>query len=95
MARPSSHARGYGVAHQAERARWAPKVDAGQVDCARCGEPIIPGRPWDLGHDDNDRSVYQGPEHRHCNREAGGRNGAAVSNAKRGLQPVVRTSRDW
>lgn len=92
MTRPSSHARGYGRAHQEERARWAPKVEAGLVDCARCGERLEPGRPWDLGHDDNDRSRYQGPEHAHCNRSAGGRNGARVSHA--GVRGV-HTSRDW
>jgi hypothetical protein len=64
-------ARGYGWRHQRVRAAWRPRVDAGLVDCARCGEPIVPGEPWDLGHDDVDRSRYQGPEHRACNRSAG------------------------
>lgn len=86
----STHARGYDRRHQAERERWRPKVDAGLVDCWRCGHPIEPGRDWDLGHDDTDRTTYQGPEHRTCNRRAGGRNGAAVTHA-RGAQ----TSRDW
>jgi hypothetical protein len=42
------------------------------VDCARCGERIEPGEPWDLGHDDVDRSRYTGPEHRRCNRSTRG-----------------------
>jgi hypothetical protein len=84
--------RGYGLTHKQVRASWAPKVDAGIVDCARCGEPIEPGRPWDLGHTD-DRTAYTGPEHRSCNRRAGGTNGAMVTNAMRGT--AVRTSREW
>ena len=67
-------ARGYGTAHQQLRRQIARIVDAGQAHCVRCGKPIIPGTPWDLGHDDNDRSRYQGPEHRGCNRSAGARN---------------------
>jgi hypothetical protein len=65
-------ARGYGSAHQKLRARWRIEVDAGRVDCARCGKPIVPGTPWDLGHDDESgRQAYRGPEHRICNRRAG------------------------
>jgi hypothetical protein len=92
MARATTAQRGYGIRHQNERARWAPRVDAGLVDCARCGEPLEPGRPWDLGHND-DRSAWTGPEHRACNRKAGGRNGALVTNAMR--TKGTRTSRDW
>jgi hypothetical protein len=64
----STNARGYGVVHQALRRRWAPKVVAGVVDCDRCGRRIEPGEPWDLGHDDHNRSRWTGPEHRRCNR---------------------------
>ena len=40
------------------------------VRCARCGELIEPGPPWDLGHvDGTERQVYSGPEHRRCNRQ--------------------------
>lgn len=84
--------RGYGLRHKQVRASWVPKVDAGVVDCARCGERIEPGRPWDLGHTE-DRSGYTGPEHRTCNRRAGARNGALVTHASRGTR--VRTSREW
>jgi hypothetical protein len=65
--------RGYGAAHQSLRERWRPAVEAGEVDCARCGKRIGPGEEWDLGHDDN-RAEYNGPEHaRECNRAAAGR----------------------
>jgi hypothetical protein len=72
--RGSRHQRGYGKAHTALREQWKPKVAEGSVLCARCGEPIYPHEAWDLGHDDNDRSMYNGPEHANrCNRSAGGR----------------------
>lgn len=67
-ARPSSAKRGYGRAHQRARARLAPLVATGTVVCARCGELIGAGEDWDLGHDDNDRLRYSGPEHARCNR---------------------------
>jgi len=43
-------------------------VAAGLAVCARCGLRIDPGERWDLGHDDFDRTIYLGPEHRACNR---------------------------
>jgi hypothetical protein len=91
--RLSASARGYGRGHKEERKRWEPKVDAGLVDCWRCGQPIEPGRPWDLGHDDEDRTIWRGPEHLTCNRKTGGANGGAVTAALR--RRGVRQSRDW
>jgi hypothetical protein len=84
--------RGYGLKHKAQRAKWVTRVDAGLVDCARCGKPIEPGRPWDMGHTE-DRTGWTGPEHVTCNRTAGGRNGARVTNASRGR--ATRQSREW
>jgi hypothetical protein len=83
--RPSSSRRGYGKRHKRLRAAWAPQVAAGGVCCARCGEPIVLGEPWDLGHDDYDRTKYRGPEHRACNRATAGR---------RAPEPLV-ASRVW
>jgi len=79
-------ARGYGARHQAVRKSWAPLVATGQVPCARCGE-LIPGwAPWDLGHDDHDRSVYTGPEHRRCNRATSSRRrGPRLTNEERAI----------
>ena len=69
MAKLSPEQRGYGQAHRARRRAIAPMVEAGMVRCARCGELIAPGSPWDLGHVDGTvRRVYSGPEHRRCNR---------------------------
>lgn len=75
MPKRSTTERGYGAAHQRLRAQWAPKVATGTVRCARCHKLIRPDDLWDLGHHDRDRSQYQGPEHRSCNRSAGARKG--------------------
>jgi hypothetical protein len=66
----STTARGYGHRHQNLRKRWAKVVDTGDAYCVRCKRWIEPGTPWDLGHDDKDRTKYQGPEHAKCNRGA-------------------------
>lgn len=91
--------RGYGSAHKALRVRYARLVDAGQAICARCHRPIFPGEPWDLGHVDGDRSRYAGPEHRSCNRHAGAKLGAMITNQSRrpASEPAVvrRWSRNW
>lgn len=57
--------REYGPGHRRKRDRWKPAVDAGLARCGRCGHPILPGQDWDLGHDDIDRTIYNGPEHRY------------------------------
>ena len=59
----------------------------GLSNCARCGERILEGEPWDLGHDDYDRRLYLGPEHRRCNRSAAGRKSIELQRCK--------TSREW
>lgn len=75
--------RGYGHAHQQERARLTPLVATGAVTCARAPHGqclmrsplILPGQPWDLGHPDHDRTRWSGPEHQRCNRAAAARIG--------------------
>jgi hypothetical protein len=80
-ARGSRQQRGYGSQHTALRREWSPKVATGTIKCWRCGQYIRAGQPWDLGHDDTDRTKYQGPEHANqCNRAAAGR-------ASHGLPP--------
>jgi hypothetical protein len=74
--RPNSTQRGYGAAHQKLRRKVARIVNQGNAYCWRClseGKSkeqawIAPDSKWDLGHDDKDRSIYRGPEHRRCNR---------------------------
>ena len=62
-----SHNRKYGWGHRQQRAAWWPRVAAGVVKCARCGELIDPRERWDLGHIDG-TVAYSGPEHQSCNR---------------------------
>lgn len=78
----STTARGYGSEHQKERARAKRVVDAGEAYCWRCGGWIDPAMPWDLGHDDHDRSVYRGPEHRGRECPMGGNRGTARRRVK-------------
>lgn len=89
----STTARGYGRAHQAERKRWAVLVDRNGVICWRCKLPIAPGTPFDLGHDDHDRTKHKGPEHRACNRAAGARKGNRSRGRKRGATWRPRLTR--
>jgi hypothetical protein len=64
------------------------------VLCARCRRRILPGTPFDLDHTP-DRSSYLGPSHRACNRLAGARNGAAVTNFRRQPQhPTAATGHE-
>jgi hypothetical protein len=80
LVKQQAHRTRYGRRHRMTRALLSPLVQAGVVDCARCGEPIEPGTRWDLGHQDENPSVYSGPEHGWCNQTAPHRN---------------KTSRQW
>jgi hypothetical protein len=89
MARKSTTTRGYGYLHQKMRERIAPQVEAGLLPCARCGLPILFGQAWELDHAPG-KQGYLGPSHRKCNRRAGGKEGAAITNGQR-----LRHSRVW
>jgi hypothetical protein len=88
---------GYGHAHQQERKRLEPIVAKGQTVCTRHGHPQFPDCPgiitaadvWELGHDDEDKTRYTGPEHRRCNRRAGGLKRIGK------LMPSQPTIREW
>lgn len=72
-ARGTSTERGYGAAHQRLRRRYQIKMEAGETfDCWRCGREIDLDA-WHLGHDDDDRGVYRGPECVPCNEATAGR----------------------
>jgi hypothetical protein len=81
-------ARGYGSAHQRLRKKFTRVVAAGDARCARCGLPICPDEPFDLGHSDYDRSVHRGPEHVRCNR-------ATERHGVKALRRRRRFSRRW
>ena len=49
-----------GLRHKQARAEARLLVDLGGVRCARCGEPIEPGSPVDVGHDDRFPEYYSG-----------------------------------
>lgn len=71
LMRPTTPQAGYDSEHQRRRKAFADQIEQdGGVLCWRpqCKQPILPGMAWDLGHDDDDRSIVRGPEHRSCNR---------------------------
>lgn len=88
--------RGYGAAHQRERAKWAKVINAGRGYCWRCGRPIPKGTDWDLGHLDDDptKTRYVGPEHVRCNRRAGALKGQA-NKRRRSAASNGSTTLEW
>ena len=93
--RINTSTRGYGTEHQRLRKVWAGKVEHGEVSCARCGKWIAPGTPWDLGHNDTDRSVYTGPEHRKCNRATSAHKAARKKRQAHQAGTEARHSLSW
>jgi hypothetical protein len=93
--RLNAHQRGYDAKHKRIRAHYAPLVQAGRITCWRCGHKIQPTDTWDLGHDDNNRAIYRGPEHANqCNRAAAGRKSQAMR-AQAHTPPKPDTTRQW
>jgi len=99
----STTARGWGNAHQQERKRWKPIVEAGQAYCQQglngssgtClhrSRWIAPGSRWDLGHNDA-RTGWIGPCHSDCNQRAGASLGGRIIAARRGGAGVQRVAR--
>jgi hypothetical protein len=81
-----------GVRDQRVRLALAPAVASGTVLCPRCGDPIRPDEPWDVGHvlalaEGGHPAGPRRPEHAACNRRAG----AQMVNARR---PQRRTRLD-
>lgn len=72
--------------HKTLRSALGSAVASGLVDCALCGQPIKPGDPWHLAHDDRDRRRYAGAAHRRCN---------LVDAAAKANGQVRGTSRRW
>lgn len=95
-------ARDYNSAeHKAHRKAGQRLVDSGQAHCWRCGNYLPPGKPWHVGHDDNDRRITRGPECVPCNLTAAARKGARIANARRSGRAdptrdgMRRASRNW
>jgi hypothetical protein len=75
QARGTSAQRGYGAAHQRLRADYQRRMDDGErFTCWRCGCAIDP-TDWTLGHCDDDRAMYHGPECPPCDYAVAGRAG--------------------
>lgn len=74
-----AHGSGTDWQHTKLRRSYQRRMDAGeQFSCWCCGRPIDPNH-WHLGHDDQDRSVYRGPERPECNLRAAGQAAHGIS----------------
>jgi hypothetical protein len=89
MAKPK-----YGAAHQRERLRWKPTVDAGEAFCAQpiclmTNRWIPPGTAWALGHDDTG-TRWIGPVHKRCNDSDGATRGNKMRRHQQQRPPSPR-----
>ena len=75
--------------HRQTRAAWQKRIDRGEpIWCWRCRKVrITPGMKWHLGHDDQDRTIYRGPECVPCNLTAAAKAGNRAQKAKRRRRP--------
>jgi hypothetical protein len=72
-ARGSRQERGYDAQHDRLRRAWQREMDRGLgITCWRCGDLIDPTN-WTLGHCDDDRTKYHGPECPPCDYATSGR----------------------
>ena len=68
------------------RRQWAARLP---VPCRRCSLPVLSSQAWHVGHivdralGGTDDVGNQWPEHAACNLSAGGKVGAAITNARR------------
>lgn len=68
-ARGTPAQRGYGPEHRRIRTELVAALTSGHtLECWRCGATITHPAQFDVGHDDNDRTITRGPECRRCNR---------------------------
>lgn len=83
--RGSSTARGYGSEHRALRTSYQRRMDeqGERFTCWRGGEPIDP-QDWTLGHCDDDRTVWHGPECPACDYAVQGRAGVPCPHPSHG-----------
>ncbi len=68
--RANTTQRGYGAEHQ-KLARIAKQTMPDGTPCCRCQQPMRREQRLTLDHDDN-RALYRGLAHKHCNDVAGG-----------------------
>ena len=72
-ARGTRQQRGYDNDHDKLRATYVAQLRAGHtLTCWRCTGDITTEADLHVGHDDHDRSITRGPEHRLCNLRAAG-----------------------
>lgn len=84
--------------HHDPNGLWSPTLSAAwrkrltpllPLPCIDCGQRVEPEHPWDVGHlvplsqGGTATADNIGPSHRSCNRRAGGRMGAAITNEQR------------
>lgn len=93
-ARGTREQRGYGAEHRALRAEYQRRMDEGErFSCWRCAESgritVVDPSNWTLGHCDDDRSRYHGPECPPCDYATMGRTGCPHRSHRRPTTQVT------